>query len=177
MIDQRPGSRAAAALPGLHAPAAGFDAPFALLDACHERVRRSLALLERLGAISHWSRFRERWFVPQARGALVLLALPYVLPGVQIAGFGRALVAALVLGLINALIRPIVLLLTLPINLLTLGLFTLVVNGVVLMIVAAVTALNVAGFGAAIVGALILTVISWVLDAVVNALGLDGGRD
>ncbi len=50
MIDQRPGSRAAAALPGLHAPAAGFDAPFALLDACHERVRRSLALLERLGA-------------------------------------------------------------------------------------------------------------------------------
>ena len=83
------------------------------------------------------------------------------------------LLAALVMGIVNALIRP-VLLLSLPINLLTLGLFTLVVNGVVLWIVASVTALNVNGFGAAIIGALLLTLISWVLDAVTGALGLDG---
>lgn len=95
-------------------------------------------------------------------------------PGADVLGI---LLAALVLGIVNALVRPVLLLLSLPVNLLTLGLFTLVVNGVVLWLVAGLTALNVAGFGAAIVGALILTVVSWVLDAAVNALGLDGGRD
>ena len=112
--------------------------------------------------------------------ALALYLVTRVYAGVSFApgaGAGAVILAALVLGIVNALIRPVLLLLSLPINLLTLGLFTLVVNGVVLMIVAGVTALNVAGLGAAIVGALILTVISWVLDAVVNALGLDGGRD
>ncbi|MPY65638.1 phage holin family protein [Deinococcus sp. SDU3-2] len=83
------------------------------------------------------------------------------------------ILAALVLGIVNALIRPVLLLLSLPVNVLTLGLFTLVVNGVVLWLVAGLTALNVAGFGAAIVGALILTVISWLLDLVLGALGLD----
>ena len=89
----------------------------------------------------------------------------------------NVLLAALVMGIVNALIRPVLLLLSLPINIVTLGLFTLVVNGVVLWIVAAMTALNVNGLGAAIVGALVLTVISWVLDAVVGALGLDGRRE
>lgn len=94
-------------------------------------------------------------------------------PGADV---GSILLAALVLGIVNALIRPVLLLLSLPVNLLTLGLFTLVVNGIVLWLVASVTALNVAGFGAAIVGAIILAIISWVLDAGVSALGLDGGR-
>ncbi len=84
------------------------------------------------------------------------------------AGAADVLVTALVLGLVNALIRPLLLLLSLPVNVLTLGLFTLVVNGVVLSIVAAVTSLNVAGFGAAIVGALILTVVSWALDSLLH---------
>ncbi len=84
------------------------------------------------------------------------------------------LVAALVLGLVNALIRPLLLLLSLPINVLTLGLFTLIVNGVVLSIVAGVTRLDVANFGAAVVGALVLTVVSWVLDSVLHVL--DGRR-
>lgn len=83
-------------------------------------------------------------------------------------GAADVLVAALVLGVVNALIRPLLLLLSLPVNVLTLGLFTLVVNGVVLSIVAAVTSLNVAGFGAAIVGALILTVVSWALDSLLH---------
>lgn len=94
-------------------------------------------------------------------------------PGADLLGI---LLAALVLGLVNALVRPVLLLLSLPVNVLTLGLFTLVVNGVVLWLVASVTALEVSGFGAAIVGALILTVVSWLLDLVVGALGLDGGR-
>ncbi len=84
--------------------------------------------------------------------------------------------AALVMGIVNALIRPVLLLLSLPVNVLTLGLFTLVVNGAVLWLVAQVTALNVAGFGAAILGALVLALISWLLDALVTALGLDGRR-
>jgi putative membrane protein len=76
----------------------------------------------------------------------------------------NVLLAALVLGVVNALIRPLLLLLSLPVTVLTLGLFTLVVNGAVLSIVAALTSLNVTGFGAAIIGALILTVLSWALD-------------
>ncbi|TDE87470.1 MULTISPECIES: phage holin family protein [Deinococcus] len=112
--------------------------------------------------------------------ALALYLLTQVYAGVSFAPGTDALsvlLAALVLGIVNALIRPVLLLLSLPINLLTLGLFTLVVNGVVLWLVASVTSLNVAGFGAAVVGALILTLISWVLDAIVGALGLNGGRD
>jgi len=112
--------------------------------------------------------------------ALALYLVTRVYGGVAFApgtGVLSILLAALVLGIVNALIRPVLLLLSLPVNLLTLGLFTLVVNGVVLWLVASVTALEVSGFGAAIVGALILTVSSWVLDAAVNALGLDGRRD
>ncbi|CAM4392830.1 phage holin family protein [Deinococcus marmoris] len=112
--------------------------------------------------------------------ALALYLLTRVYSGVFFEGgaeVGSVLVAALVMGIVNALIRPVLLLLSLPLTLLTLGLFTLVVNGVVLLLVAAVTALDTAGFGAAIVGALILTVISWLLDSLVGVLGLDGKRD
>lgn len=111
--------------------------------------------------------------------ALALYLLTQVYSGVYFvagSGVGAVVIAALVMGVVNALIRPVLLLLSLPVNVLTLGLFTLIVNGVVLWLVAALTALNVAGFGAAVIGALILTVISWALDAVVGALGLDGSR-
>ena len=111
--------------------------------------------------------------------ALALYLLTQVYSGVYFvpgSGVGAVVIAALVMGVVNALIRPVLLLLSLPVNLLTLGLFTLIVNGVVLWLVAALTALNVAGFGAAVIGAIILTVISWALDAVVGALGLDGSR-
>ncbi|MGY2892637.1 putative membrane protein [Deinococcus sp. UYEF24] len=94
----------------------------------------------------------------------------YFAPGT---GALDVLVAALVLGLVNALIRPLLLLLSLPVNVLTLGLFTLVVNGAVLSIVAGVTSLNTSGFGAAIIGALILSVVSWALD---HLLHLSEGR-
>lgn len=86
----------------------------------------------------------------------------------------QILLAALVLGLVNALIRPLLLLLSLPINVLTLGLFTLVINALVLLLVAALTSLGVAGFGAALVGALILTVVSWGLDAVLGVFRREG---
>ncbi|WP_018465421.1 phage holin family protein [Calidithermus timidus] len=79
-------------------------------------------------------------------------------------GLGDYLLAGLVLGLVNTFIRPVLLVLTLPINFLSLGLFTLVVNAVVLLIVAALTSLNVSGFVGAVVGALLLTVVSYLLN-------------
>lgn len=111
--------------------------------------------------------------------ALALYLLTQVYNGVSFApgtDVVSVVVAALVMGIVNALIRPVLLLLSLPINLLTLGLFTLVVNAAVLWLVAQVTALNVAGFGAAFIGAIVLSLISWLLDAAVSALGLDGRR-
>lgn len=111
--------------------------------------------------------------------ALALYLLTQVYGGVTFApgaDVGSIVIAALVMGIVNALIRPVLLLLSLPINVLTLGLFTLVVNAVVLWLVASVTALNVNGFGGAFIGALVLAVISWVLDHLVGLLGLDGRR-
>lgn len=104
--------------------------------------------------------------------ALALWLTTRLYGGVYFEGGGTlgVLLAALVLGLVNALIRPVLLLLSLPVTVLTLGLFTLVINGVVLSIVAGVTSLNVSGFGAAIVGALILTLVSWALDSVLQLL-------
>lgn len=77
----------------------------------------------------------------------------------------EVLVAALVLGLVNALIRPVLLFLSLPVTLLTLGLFALVVNAVVLWLVASVTSLNIGGPLEALWGALVLAIVSWLLDA------------
>lgn len=77
--------------------------------------------------------------------------------------FGNVLIAALVLGLVNAVVRPVMVFLTLPLSILTLGLFLLVVNGLAVAIVAALTPLNVTGFGGAVLGALVLTIISFVL--------------
>jgi len=98
---------------------------------------------------------------------IALFVLPLILQSVQIDSFTTALVAALVLGLINTLIRPILILLTFPVTVLTLGLFILVVNG--LMFWAAsdlVQGFQVAGFSSAVLGALLYSVISWLLSAI-----------
>lgn len=79
-------------------------------------------------------------------------------------GLGPLLVAALVLGLVNAVVRPVMVVLTLPLTFLTLGLFLLVVNGLAIAIVAAITPLQVSGFWGAVFGALVLTVISALLS-------------
>ncbi|WP_135257376.1 phage holin family protein [Thermus caldilimi] len=97
--------------------------------------------------------------------ALWLVSLVY--PGISFtreAGLLDYLVAGAVWGLANALLRPILLFLTLPLNLITLGLFTLVVNGIVLYLVAQVTALQVSGFLEALIGALLLSLVSLLLS-------------
>jgi len=98
--------------------------------------------------------------------ALALLALPYLVPSVRVDSFTAALVAALVLGLVNTLIRPLLVLLTLPATLLTLGLFIFVINGLLFWMVASfLDGFHVAGFWSAVLGAIVYGIISWAASA------------
>jgi len=98
--------------------------------------------------------------------ALALLAVAYLVPDIHVAGFAAALVAALVIGFVNMLIRPLLVLLTLPITVLTLGLFILVINGLLFYAVGHwLVGFEVKTVLAGIIGALLYSVISWVLSA------------
>ena len=100
--------------------------------------------------------------------ALALLALPYVVPSVRVDSFLTALVAALLLGLVNTLIRPLLVLLTLPVTLVTLGLFVFVINALLFWFVASfVKGFSVAGFWSAVLGAIVYALISWAASALV----------
>ena len=106
-----------------------------------------------------------RWFL--LAGALLLVTHLY--GGVALVGYSAALIAALVIGLLNTLVRPVLVLLTLPVTLLTLGLFLFVINA--LMFWAAASMLDgfaVAGFGAALIGSLIYTLCSMVIDVIME---------
>ncbi|SHE78045.1 phage holin family protein [Caloramator proteoclasticus] len=88
-----------------------------------------------------------------------------IVKGVEIRGFLAAIVAAAILGIVNALIRPIFLLFSLPINLMTLGLFTFVINGLMLSIAASVTqGFYISNFGSAIVASIIISIVSAILN-------------
>jgi putative membrane protein len=106
-----------------------------------------------------------------AYAAAIYLAATIV-PGIDISGWLTALGAGLVLGLINAVVRPVLVILTLPVTLLTLGLFLLVLNGLCLWLTALlVEGFVVEGFWAAVLGALIVSVVSWGLTAFVSDRG------
>ena len=93
--------------------------------------------------------------------ALALLAVAYLLPGVRVEGLESALIAALVLGLINTLLRPLLILLTLPVTVLTLGLFILVINGLLFWLAGSVLrGFEVSGFWVGVMGALLYSVLS-----------------
>jgi len=93
--------------------------------------------------------------------AALLLLVANLVKGVMIEGWGSAFIAALVLGLVNAFVKPVLVLLTLPLTVLTLGLFYFVVNALVLWLVAAlVPGFRVKGFGAALLGSLVLTLLN-----------------
>ncbi len=97
--------------------------------------------------------------------AAALLLVDYLYSGVTVDGFGAALVAALVLGLFNTLVRPLLVLLTLPVTLLTLGLFLFVINALMFWAAAAVlSGFNVDGFTAALIGSLLYSVCGMVID-------------
>ncbi|MBD3223047.1 phage holin family protein [bacterium] len=93
---------------------------------------------------------------------LLLYVVARLVPGMEIESVGHALLAGLVLGIINALIKPILVILTLPITILTLGLFLLVINAIILKLAGAlVPGLEVRSFGAALLGALLLSIFSF----------------
>jgi putative membrane protein len=103
-----------------------------------------------------------RWLI----SALALLALPYVISGIEVKSFYIALIVAVVLGLINAVVRPILILLTLPVTVLTLGLFILVINALLFWFVASfVDGFQVSGFWAAFFGAILYSLITWAANA------------
>jgi len=109
-----------------------------------------------------------RWLT--LTGAIILTS--YLLDGIHVSGFFRALLAAAMLGFLNAFIRPIALLLTLPINVLTLGFFTFVINALMLKMASGIiTGFEVYGFWSAIFGSLLISVISWLLNSFINDRG------
>jgi len=97
--------------------------------------------------------------------AAALFAVPYLMDSVRVDSFAAAMFAALILGLVNTMIKPILILLTLPVTVLTLGLFIFVINGLLFWAVANfVKGFSVAGFWSAIGGALLYSIISWALS-------------
>jgi putative membrane protein len=99
---------------------------------------------------------------------VALIAVAYLMPSITISSFWTALIAALVLGLVNAVIRPILVLLTLPVTVLTLGLFILVINGLLFWFVGSfVQGFVVQGFWAGFIGAILFSLVSWLLAALV----------
>jgi len=95
-----------------------------------------------------------------------------LLNGIHVEGFLAAFLAAAMLGILNALFRPIALLITLPINVLTLGLFTFVINALMLKMASGViSGFDVHGFGSAIVGSLMISAISWLLNSFIDKHG------
>ncbi len=106
--------------------------------------------------------------------ALALLAVAYLYSGVVVTSFTGALVAAAVLGLLNTVLRPILVLLTLPVTLVTLGLFLFIVNALMFWAAASlVGGLSVTGFGAALIGSLIYSVLQLAIDFVMERLFLN----
>ena len=97
--------------------------------------------------------------------AVTLLALPYLMHSVSIDSFVTALLVAVVLGLVNTILRPILIILTLPVTVLSLGLFVLVLNGLLFWMVATlVEGFHVAGFWSAFLAAILYSLISWALS-------------
>ena len=110
--------------------------------------------------------------------AAALLLVAYLYAGVSVASFGTAMIAALVLGLLNTIVRPLLVLLTLPVTLLTLGLFLFVINA--LMFWAAAELLNgfsVRGFGAALIGSLLYSLCGMLIDVAMERLFRDAAQD
>lgn len=110
-------------------------------------------------------RFLIHWLVT----GVALWVTAYVLPGVVVSSWQALAIAAIVLGLLNALVRPVLVLLTLPITILTLGLFYLVVNGLVFLLAARlVPGFEVSGFWWAVLGALVVSLVSWFVGSLVG---------
>ena len=115
-----------------------------------------------------------RWLIL----TLGIMVAAYLIEGIEVRGFASALFAAALLGILNAFFRPILIILTLPINILTLGLFTFVINALLLMMASGVIGgFEVRGFWPAFFGSLVISLISWLLSSFINEQGRVGYID
>jgi putative membrane protein len=109
-----------------------------------------------------------RWLILTAG----IMFAPYVIDGIQVKGFFSAFLAAAILGILNAFFRPILIILTLPINILTLGLFTFIINALLLKIASGVIpGFEVYGFWSAVFGSLLISLVGWVLSSFIGTQG------
>ncbi len=100
---------------------------------------------------------------------VALFITAYIIPGMSIQGLFAGFVAALILGIVNVVVKPIFIVLTLPLTILTMGLFLLVVNGLMLWLAAAlVPGFMVAGFWSAVFGAILLSIVTWFLNSILD---------
>ena len=103
--------------------------------------------------------------------ATALLAVAYLYSGVQVQSFASALIAAFVIGLFNAVLRPVLVILTLPVTIVTVGLFLFVINALMFWAAAGVlSGFHVAGFGAALLGSLIYSVLGLLIESALGGL-------
>jgi putative membrane protein len=103
--------------------------------------------------------------------AVALLAVAYLYPGVQVASFGSALIAAAVIGLLNMVVRPVLVVLTLPVTIVTLGLFLFVINALLFWAASGLlSGFQVSGFVAALIGSLIYSLLGLVIEAALGGL-------
>ena len=101
-----------------------------------------------------------------------IIVTSYLLDGIHVSGFISAFFAAAILSILNAFFRPILLILTLPINILSLGLFTFVINALMLLMASGVIpGFNVSGFWSAVFGSLLISIVSWALTAFIGERG------
>ncbi|MCD6353619.1 MAG: phage holin family protein [Proteobacteria bacterium] len=109
-----------------------------------------------------------RWLILTA----AIIAASYLIEGIQVAGFFSAFFTAATLGILNAFFRPLLIILTLPINIMTLGLFTFVINALMLMMASGViSGFEVHGFWSAVFGSLVISIVSWILSSFINKKG------
>lgn len=102
-------------------------------------------------------------------GTITILIVAHMVPGVRVAGLSSAIIAAAVLGILNALVRPILVILTLPLTVLTLGLFLFVINALMFLLAGSILrGFRVDSFGAALIASIIVSVVSFILTRIVS---------
>ena len=113
-----------------------------------------------------------RWLARLFLNGIAIIVATYLIPGLQVDGPVSALIAGAILGIVNVLLRPVLFVLTLPFTLITLGLFIFVINALCLALTAwLVPGFTITGFWSAFFGALLVTIVSWILNGVLVPKG------
>ncbi|MDX5474691.1 MAG: phage holin family protein [Bacillaceae bacterium] len=111
-----------------------------------------------------------KWLASLLANALVLMVVATIFSGFEISGFGAAIIASVILAVLNTIVRPILVLLTLPVTFITLGLFLFVINAITLMLTATLMgdAFNISGFGLAIIAAIVISLLNMIIQSFIK---------